>query len=552
MNKRNRLIPLLVIVLALSVSATFAVGVGQPITAFEGDGHGNADYITASQLKDYLYFIASDEMRGRRTPSRGLDTVAKFLATNLSRWGLRPAGDDGSYFQQIELERHRVDSAATTVKINGQSFAYGDGFLASPTVAELSGPLVYVGHGWVIKAKEIDPYEGIDVAGKIMVIAGGGLPKGVTFADIRAGVRGEDWIQPLAYAVKNGALGVIVVPSFQTLSRWQRSLESAQQRGSVRVVAFEDQGNAEVPTITASVPMVSALFQGEERNATAIFNGVASREPGESFDLDAAKTVNISIAVDTDTVTTQNVVALLEGGEPELRSEYVAIGAHYDHVGVGSPVNGDSIYNGADDDGSGTTAVLAIAEAFSHGPRPKRSILFVWHCGEEVGLWGARYFTEHPTVPLDKIVAQLNIDMIGRSKAEGDTSRANRDLTGPNEIYLIGPKVMSDELGEIVEAVNRSYLDLGINHRYDDIDEPSRFFFRSDHFNYAHKGIPIAFFFDGVHADYHRPSDSPDKIDYQKMEKVARTIYATAWTLGNREGRPGLNQVLPEELQRWP
>jgi Zn-dependent M28 family amino/carboxypeptidase len=151
-------------------------------------------------------------------------------------------------------------------------------------------------------------------------------------------------------------------------------------------------------------------------------------------------------------------------------------------------------------------------------------------------------------VPADNVVSQLNIDMIGRSKPEGDTHRANADLSGPNEVYLIGPKVMSDELGEIAESVNDSYLQLDFNYKYDAVDHPTRFFFRSDHVTYAQNGIPIIFFFTGTHEDYHRPSDEIEKIDFDKMEKISRTIYALAWALAHGEGRPAINENLPPEL----
>jgi Zn-dependent M28 family amino/carboxypeptidase len=253
--------------------------------------------------------------------------------------------------------------------------------------------------------------------------------------------------------------------------------------------------------------------------------------------------------VKSEKAETQNVVAVFEGSDPVLKNEYVALGAHYDHVGVGTPVNGDGIYNGADDDGSGTTALLAMAEALAKASaRPKRSILFVWHAGEEKGLWGSRYFTNYPTLPLDKIVTQINIDMIGRSKKEGDTNPLNRDLSGPNEIYVIGSKMMSTELGELTDTVNKQYLNITYDYRYDDPSDPNRFFSRSDHYNYAKKGIPIVFFFDGVHEDYHRPGDSVDKIDFQKMERVARTIYLTLWEVASRPTRPKVDKQLPAQL----
>ncbi len=171
-----------------------------------------------------------------------------------------------------------------------------------------------------------------------------------------------------------------------------------------------------------------------------------------------------------------------------------------------------------------------------------------WHAGEEKGLWGSRYFTEYPTIPLQKIVAQINIDMIGRSKKEGDTNPRNNSLTGPNEIYVIGSKMMSTELGELTETVNKEYLNLTYNYRYDDPKDPNRFFFRSDHYNYARKGIPIVFFFDGEHEDYHRPGDEAQKIDYEKMEKVVRTVYVTLWEIANRPTRPKVDKQLPAEL----
>lgn len=235
-----------------------------------------------------------------------------------------------------------------------------------------------------------------------------------------------------------------------------------------------------------------------------------------------------------------NVVAIIEGTDPTLKSEYVAIGAHIDHVGMGQG-EGDQIYNGADDDGSGVVAVLEIAHAFLTGPRPKRSILLVWHCGEEKGLWGSEYYTDHPTVPLDKIVVQMNIDMIGRSKPEGDTDPANAVLTGKDEIYVVGSRKISTEFGDLLSTVNKSMYKLQYNYKYDDPNDPENIYGRSDHFMYARKGIPIAFWFDGVHKDYHQVGDEVSKIDFSKMERISRTIYGSAYNVANRSARPKLN-----------
>jgi len=508
------------------------------------------DLITAAQLRDYLYFIASDEMEGRDTPSRGLDTTAKFLAMNLSRWAFKPAGDEGSYLQHIALRRDRVDTEQTHVELNGQALVVGQDYLPSSAAGNVSGQLVFAGNGWFIKAKNVDAYKDIDAKGKIAVIftPPQGLPHGVQRADL-AGKQGEDWMGPSDYARKQGAVGLVIVPNFQFLANWDRNRQRILESGSTVVEKFQSPGPSQLPSIVASPKLANAIFQGERLNATAIYESAFGGEMPPPFAMNTEKKLSMNIVVKSDTAGTQNVVAVWEGGDPILKNEYVALGAHYDHVGMCPPVNGDSICNGADDDGSGTTTLLAIAESLAKASaRPKRSVLFVWHAGEEKGLWGSRYFTDYPTVPLDKVVTQINIDMIGRSKKEGDTNPRNKELSGPNEIYVIGSRMMSSELGELSEVVNKNYLNLAFNYRYDDPNDPNRFFFRSDHFNYARKGIPIIFFFDGEHEDYHRPGDSPDKIDYQKMEKVARTIYMTLWELANRATRPTVDKQLPPQL----
>jgi Zn-dependent M28 family amino/carboxypeptidase len=282
----------------------------------------------------------------------------------------------------------------------------------------------------------------------------------------------------------------------------------------------------------------NAIFAGEsaDKTSTAAF--------------ETKKTGSMSSASKTERLWTQNVAAIWEGRDPVLKNEMVAIGAHYDHVGTNPNAPGeDKIWNGADDDGSGTVAVLSIAEALSKAKkRPKRSILFVWHAGEEKGLWGSAYFNKFPTVDIKNVVAQLNIDMIGRSKKAGDTNEKNKDLTDGNSIYVIGAEMMSSTLGSIVKGTNDEYLKLGYDYRYDDPKDTNRFFFRSDHFNYALNGIPITFWFDGVHEDYHQPGDSPDKIDYAKMEKVARTIFLTMWEVSDLPSRPKIDKQLPPEL----
>jgi hypothetical protein len=506
--------------------------------------------IAANQIRDYLTFISSDEMEGRDTPSRGLDTTAKFLAMNLSRWGFRPAGDNGSFLQRIDLNRYRIDPAQTRTEFNGRLLTLGTDYIPLGGSGNVSGQLVFAGNGWFLKSKEMDAYKGIDPTGKIAVIFGtpNAPPRGVNRGDF--GKPGDDYMNPTDYARKRGVVGLIYIPDFQFLSSWNQTRDRLTERGSIVVAKFQAQtSNTPLPMLVASAELAAQIFAGEAQSANTLFGAMYGTTPPAPFALRETKKVSMSVTTKTEVIPTNNVVGVWEGSDPVLKNEYVAVGAHYDHVGFCRPAGADTICNGADDDGSGTTAMLSMAEALAKAPtRPKRSVLFVWHCGEEKGLWGSRYFVENPTVPLASIVAQLNIDMIGRSKKADDTNPANRNLTGPNDIYVIGSEMMSTELGELVNSVNQSYLNLGFDKRYDDPADPERFFYRSDHYNYAKKGIPIVFFFDGTHEDYHRPGDTADKIDYEKMEKVTRTVYMMLWEIATRPARLKVDKPLPAQL----
>ncbi len=505
-----------------------------------------AELITIAQLKDYLTFIAADELEGRDTPSRGLNTAAKFLATNLSRWGVKPAGDEGTYFQRFALLKTTVDSAQTIVEINGQRFKYGSDFIASTFTGPgtASGPLIYAGHGLVIKAKNLNAFAGLEVKDKIVVWTSE-LPKGVTFGDF-SGKQGEDWQNAAGYAARNGAKGGIVIPPYSSLVSWEQTKKFQAINGTLAVEKFQTEDGPKIPIIVASPKLAGALLQGEKNNAVKVFNSAVMGEPVAAFEFKPEKKVSFAVAAKSEKVYTQNVVGVLEGSDGSLKKEYVALGAHYDHVGMGAPLNGDAIYNGADDDGSGTVSILAVAEAFAKGPRPKRSLLFVWHAGEEKGLWGSQYFTGYPTVPLDKIIAQLNLDMVGRAQKPGDT---NTGLAKPHEVFVVGSKVMSTELGNLSESVNKAYYNLSFNYKYDDPDDPEKVFFRSDHFNYALQGIPIIFYTDGDHEDYHQVTDHVEKIDFENMLKITRTVYAMAWELGNGK-RPMVDKKLTQEQMK--
>jgi hypothetical protein len=224
----------------------------------------------------------------------------------------------------------------------------------------------------------------------------------------------------------------------------------------------------------------------------------------------------------------ENVVAFIKGSEKP--NEVIVLSAHYDHVGIDKDGN---VYNGADDDGSGTVAMLEIAEAFQKavkdGNGPKRSILFLHVTGEEIGLYGSKYYTENPLFPLENTVCNLNTDMIGRI----DPDKADN----PNYVYLIGSDKLSQELHDVSESVNKTYINLELDYKFNDENDPNRFYYRSDHYNFAKNNIPVIFYFNGTHADYHKISDTPDKIEYDLMAKRAQLIFQTAWEIANREGR---------------
>jgi len=507
--------------------------------------------VTADQLRNYLYFVASDEMEGRDTPSRGLDTTAKFIGMNLGRWGFKPAGDEGTFYQHIDLLRYKLNPANTNVSIGSQALAWGTDYLAATNAGSVANaPLVFGGNGWFVRSKNLAPLTGVDVKGKVVVVYAEQSPKGMNFRQLAAtGKQGVDWMDPVAYAKQNGAVGIIFLATPATVNSWDRTRRARETGGGYFVEKLRNVQPDGFPSITLSQKQSENLFTGESATLDAIVKAYGADQPLPSVTF-GGKAATINVAADADRARTQNVVAIWEGSDPVLKNEMVAIGAHYDHVGTNPNAQGpDKIWNGADDDGSGTVSVLSIAEALAKAPkRPKRSVLFVWHCGEEKGLWGSEYFNKFPTVDIKNVISQLNIDMIGRSKKPGDTDPRNKDLTDGNSIYVIGKDMMSSTLGSIVDATNGSYLKLGYDTRYDDPKDTNRFFFRSDHFNYALNGIPITFWFDGVHEDYHQPGDEPQKIDYDKMEKVARTIMLTLLELTDLKERPKIDKQLPPEL----
>ncbi|HYK17757.1 MAG TPA: M28 family peptidase [Bryobacteraceae bacterium] len=591
--------------------------------------HGNADSITEDELKIYLYFLASDQLEGRNLPSRGYDTAALYVASHLAEWGLKPGGSATKtvgplqpYFMPMVLLAKTIIPAESkaTVKIpaTGRSgsgrggnadqpsadaadsasprtaeFEYGKDWTMNPgrgaaplEPGEISGSAVFVGNGYTIEKTKTDPYAGLDVKGKIVVVAG--LPPELAAqqaaaargrgGDAAGGGRGPnpygeacvDFMTPEQAAAKNGAIAVLTLVSFQDLSGSGRG--GGRGPGNFNGPAYRVpklSSNAAcpaVPVATVQLAMANAIFEGEKVTASEIFYAAGAGTKQESFGLNPTKKIALKIAAKSEENHGENVIGMVEGGDPALKNEYIVISAHLDHIGFSAPLpDGDNISNGADDDGSGSAGLLAIAHAYAEdaakGIRPRRSIIFLWNAGEEKGLWGSQYFNQYPPVDPKKIVADLNMDMIGRTKTPGFTDRDKTHvLVNPGEVLLIGPQISSNDLEKTVETVNDGYQKLALNHFYD-VTKPDathdnlgpqpngqRVFYRSDHYNFAKLGIPIAFFTTGLHPDYHRPTDSAEKIDYKEMQMISKTVAAVAWQLGNQDPRPELNTTLPERL----
>lgn len=576
--------------------------------------YGNSDSITEYEMKIYDYFLASDQLEGRNLPSRGYDTAALYVASHLAEWGLKPGGSTAGtngplqpYLMPFELLSKSVIAGESKATVTGgggggrgrggnggsrsMEFEYGKDWTVAAggrggtplEPLEVSGALAFVGNGYVIKKTNIDPFQGVDVKGKIVVVAG--LPAELAAQAAqggRGGGRGApnplgepctDFMTPQQAAAKNGALAVVAFQNFDQLAG--TNFPGGGGRGGglngpqYTVPAFNIPGACpSVPAISAGLAMSNRMFLGEKKSASDIFYAAGTNAKLDSFELAKQKTLSLKIAVKSEPNHAENVVGILEGGDPVKKNEFVVFSAHLDHIGLSAPMeNGHNVNNGADDDGSGSTALLAMARAYSEGAakgmRPSRSIIFLWNAGEEKGLWGSQYFNEFPFIDLSKVVANLNIDMIGRTKTPDlkDNDKTHV-LVEQGEILLVGPNISSDELEKTIEMVNDGYQKLKLNHFYDatkpdkDHDnlgpEPNgqRIFYRSDHYNFAKVGIPIVFFTTGLHPDYHRPTDTPDKIDYKEMMIVTKTVSAVGWVLANQEGRPALNKTLPEQLMK--
>ena len=532
-----------------------------------------ANAINETDLKTWLTYLSSDELQGRRTYSEGLGIAAGYISAHLQQWGVKPGGDNGGYLQVVKVQGIRVNSrASVTVTVNGETrtFKDGEGITFSRQMGgkqTINGDeIVFAGYGLQIPDAKIDDYADVNPKGKVLIYLGSQGPSTTPANAFRLlSARGRN-------AVEKGAVAVITQANPAAAGRGQAAPPPAAPaggRGGGRG-AQADNGdfttvqrydNIVTPQLSADEAFLEFLFSGSDVKYAELKEIAAKRDPLPRFTLKGAK-MTVNVDADYQAVRTQrtnNVVGIIEGTDPKLKDTFVVFGAHYDHTGYlegaapsgggqnpggcqgqtrPDPRPGDTINNGADDDGSGTVGLMALAKAFATGPKPKRSLLFVWHAGEESGLLGSRYHADHPVVPLDKIVAQLNIDMIGRNECD--------DPEKMNHVFVVGSDRISTELHNLNEEANASLSKpLSLDYALNDPADPQSIYTRSDHFSYASKGIPIIFFFTGLHKDYHFVTDEVSKIEFPKLARVTQLVYATAQKVANLDHAPARDNAGP-------
>ena len=474
-----------------------------------------AESITEAELKGHLYTYASDAFEGRETGEPGQKMAIAYLKAAYEKLEIAAAKTDGNYFQEVPLEISKLPTGKLTLKET--DYAIGEHILTFSAANEVVDEIVYVGYG--IEDNAYTDYSDVDIKGKLVLLKSG-EPKnadgtytisGTTQPTVWSNMS-ESLTKRIQIAIDKGATGILYY-DVENFSRFKRRYESMKTN---------DNGRMEL--VNEEAPDFNTFFI-DQALAKAIYPAIDEEVVSKSID----EKIVFAFESSNERISSENVVAFIKGSEKP--DEYLVISSHLDHIGI----SGDGqINNGADDDGSGTVALLEIAEAFKlaydAGNGPKRSVVFLHVTGEEKGLLGSQYYTDiDPIFPLVNTVANLNIDMIGRIDPNREGDR--------NYIYLIGSDKLSTELHELSEAVNAKYTNLELDYTYNDENDPNRFYYRSDHYNFAKNDIPIIFYFNGTHADYHRPSDTPDKINYDLLENRARLIFYTAWEIANKDGR---------------
>ena len=498
------------------------------ITAQEDAQSKYAASITSEELKTHLTTLASDDYEGRETGQPGQRKAAAYIAQQFESFGL-PAVVDDSYFQDISFtaaswQRIKLEVGEERLRHLWDYYSYPS---TNNKFEKEITELVFLGYG--ISADNYDDYEGVDVKGKAILIYNGepfnkrGISQ-ITGTDQRS-EWSTDWRKKIRLAKEKGAEMVFIIDgNFKKNAAEARKtiLNSRLQLG--RGEQPEKNYVNNIFLTTKSAKLIIGEFY---KNLVKARNKMQKKGKSKPFSIP----VNLSVSQKkyAHQINGENVLGYIEGTDETVKHELVVVTAHYDHLGK----KGDAIYNGADDNASGTSSALEIAEAFAtakkNGEGPRRSVLVMLVSGEEKGLLGSEYYVKNPIFPLEHTVANINIDMVGRTD--------NKHSEQPDYIYVIGSDRLSSELHEINEQVNTTYLGLELDYTYNAEDDPNRYYYRSDHYNFAERGIPAIFYFNGTHKDYHRTTDTAEKINFDKMERIAQLAFYTAWELANRADR---------------
>ena len=475
--------------------------------------------ITAKDLKTHLTILASDEYEGRETGKKGQKMAAEYIQSNFKSFGIPPYKEN-TYYQTYPL--NMMMPVPADVMINEKKYTGNQDYYNFPGITEqtvLTANVLFIGYG--IEDENYNDYKGVDVKNKVVMFLQGEPYDASGNSYITKSKAPSVWTLRARGKAENakdaGASAILVVVDDvkKGIADNKHRLESSSLKLDI--------SKKEAPVIYISKEMANSILK---KNTTEEIIEKISKS-GKPLKIKAKANVVIDVKNNVQKIEAENVLGYIEG--TDLKDEVIVITAHYDHLGK----EGDVVYNGADDDGSGTVAVMELAQAFANakkeGKGPRRSILFMPVSGEEKGLLGSAYYTENPVFPLKNTVCDLNIDMIGRL----DEKHANNT----NYVYLIGSDKLSSQLHRISENANKTYSNLELDYTFNDEKDKNRFYYRSDHYNFAKKGIPVIFYFNGVHADYHKETDETEKINFEKIEKITRLVFFTAWELANRNER---------------
>jgi len=465
-----------------------------------------SNLIAESELREYLSILASDALEGRETGKRGQKMAAALISYHFEENGLT-APVNGSYYQPFDL--YSPMPGETYLKSAGLLFKNLEDVAYSGTTesgGEVTVPIVFVGKG---RAEDLNT---VDVSGKATLVMMS---------------RSDSYNPRDLIREKGGAMIFLVSPNPDDFSTTLSQVKNSYTRGQLSLMKYT-YATGHTGTFYISQKVAEKIFGTTFDKLTKAAEADPKKSP-----LKRIKPANVTYktAMDNRLLKTENVLGYLEG--TDKKDEVIVVTAHYDHIGKRRSGEGDLINNGADDDGSGTSAVMLMAKVFAkakaEGKGPRRSILFMTVTAEEKGLFGSEYYTKNPVYPLNRTVVNLNIDMIGRRDAQHKDS--------PPYVYVIGADKLSTELNRVSESVNNTYSKLLFDYTYNDQNHPDRLYYRSDHWNFAQNNIPIIFYFDGIHEDYHRVTDEVEKIEFDLLAKRTQCVFLTAWEIANREER---------------